>query len=76
MVDEKKCYFFGRNPTLNDVLVDHQSCSRVHAALIYHKVLERNFLVDLGSSKWLIELILFNNNLLIQLMEHLLDQQE
>lgn len=51
MVDEKKCYFFGRNPTLNDVLVDHQSCSRVHAALIYHKVLERNFLIDLGSSE-------------------------
>ena len=50
MIDEKKCYHFGRNPTLNDICIDHQSCSRIHAALVYHKHLSRAFLVDLGST--------------------------
>ncbi|XP_039285240.1 nuclear inhibitor of protein phosphatase 1 [Nilaparvata lugens] len=50
MLDEKKCYLFGRNPQMCDFCVDHQSCSRVHAALVYHKVLNRTFLVDLGST--------------------------
>lgn len=50
MIDEKKCYLFGRNPQLNDFCLDHASCSRVHAALIWHKHLERSFLVDLGST--------------------------
>ncbi|XP_012146796.1 nuclear inhibitor of protein phosphatase 1 isoform X2 [Megachile rotundata] len=49
MVDEKKCYLFGRNQQLNDFCIDHASCSRVHAALVYHKHLNRAFLVDLGS---------------------------
>ncbi|KAJ8306646.1 hypothetical protein KUTeg_017191 [Tegillarca granosa] len=35
MIDEKKCYFFGRNKQLCDFCIDHQSCSRVHAALSY-----------------------------------------
>jgi nuclear inhibitor of protein phosphatase 1 len=48
MIDEKKCYLFGRNPNLCDVCIDHASCSRVHSALVYHKHLERAFLVDLG----------------------------
>ena len=52
MVDEKRCYLFGRNSQLNDFCIDHQSCSRVHAALVYHKHLNRAFLVDLGSSKY------------------------
>lgn len=52
MIDEKKCYLFGRNPQMNDFTIDHGSCSRVHAALLWHKHLERSFLVDLGSSKW------------------------
>lgn len=52
MVDEKKCYLFGRNQQLNDFCIDHASCSRVHAALVYHKHLNRAFLVDLGSSKY------------------------
>lgn len=52
MLDEKKCYLFGRNPQLNDFCIDHQSCSRVHAAFVYHKHLNRAFLVDLGSSKY------------------------
>ena len=51
MIDEKKCYLFGRNPQMNDFTIDHNSCSRVHAALVYHKNLSRTFLVDLGSSK-------------------------
>lgn len=52
MVDEKKCYLFGRNQQLNDFCIDHASCSRVHSALVYHKHLDRAFLVDLGSSKY------------------------
>ena len=50
MIDEKKCYFFGRNKQLCDFSIDHQSCSRVHAALVWHKHLNRPFLIDLGSS--------------------------
>lgn len=50
LVDEKNCYHFGRNPTLNDFCTDHSSCSRIHAALVYHKHLSRFFLVDLGST--------------------------
>ncbi|UYV79507.1 PPP1R8 [Cordylochernes scorpioides] len=49
MIDEKKCYLFGRNPQINDFCIDHASCSRVHAALVYHKHLNRAFLTDLGS---------------------------
>lgn len=49
MIDEKKCYFFGRNRQLCDFSIDHQSCSRVHAALVWHKHLCRPFLIDLGS---------------------------
>lgn len=51
MIDEKKCYLFGRNVHLTDFCIDHASCSRVHAALVYHKHLDRFFLVDLGSSE-------------------------
>lgn len=50
MLDEKKCYLFGRNKDLCDICIDHQSCSRVHAAFVYHTALERAFLVDLGST--------------------------
>lgn len=53
MIDEKKCYLFGRNPQLNDFCIDHSSCSRVHAAYVYHKHLNISYLVDLGSSKCL-----------------------
>jgi hypothetical protein len=53
MVDDKRCYLFGRNAQLCDFCVDHASCSRVHAALVYHKHLKRAFLVDLGSSKYI-----------------------
>lgn len=50
MIDEKKCYFFGRNKQLCDFCIDHASSSRVHAALVWHKFLERPFLIDLGST--------------------------
>ncbi|XP_037951424.1 nuclear inhibitor of protein phosphatase 1 [Teleopsis dalmanni] len=50
MVDEKKCYLFGRNNQMNDFCIDHASCSRVHAAFVYHKHLHKAFLVDLGST--------------------------
>jgi nuclear inhibitor of protein phosphatase 1 len=50
MIDGKKCYFFGRNAQMNDVCIDHQSCSRVHAALVYHKHLNIAYLIDLGST--------------------------
>ncbi|CAJ0938174.1 unnamed protein product, partial [Mesorhabditis belari] len=49
-IDEKKTYYFGRNPKQVDVVVEHASCSRVHALLIYHETLQRFALVDLGSS--------------------------
>lgn len=51
IIDEKKYYLFGRNPDMCDFTIDHQSCSRVHAALVYHKHLKRVFLMDLNSSK-------------------------
>ncbi|GAB0087008.1 nuclear inhibitor of protein phosphatase 1 [Sergentomyia squamirostris] len=50
MIDEKKCYLFGRNAQLNDFCIDHASCSRVHAAFVYHKHLHICYLVDLGST--------------------------
>ncbi|XP_023160054.1 nuclear inhibitor of protein phosphatase 1 [Drosophila hydei] len=50
MVDEKRCYLFGRNSQMNDFCIDHASCSRVHAAFVYHKHLNIAFLVDLGST--------------------------
>jgi nuclear inhibitor of protein phosphatase 1 len=61
MLDQKKCYLFGRNAQMSDFCIDHQSCSRVHAAFVYHKHLNRAFLVDLGSSK-------LKNNLSIGLL--------
>jgi nuclear inhibitor of protein phosphatase 1 len=50
LIDEKGAYYFGRNPTLCDFVVEHGSCSRVHAVLLFHKLLKRFALVDLGSS--------------------------
>lgn len=50
MVDEKKSYLFGRNNKLCDFTIDHASCSRVHACLVWHKNLNRPFLIDNGST--------------------------
>ncbi|XP_032817805.1 nuclear inhibitor of protein phosphatase 1 isoform X3 [Petromyzon marinus] len=50
IIDEKKYYLFGRNQDLCDFPIDHQSCSRVHAALVYHKHLKRVFIIDLNST--------------------------
>nr|CDS25697.1 Nuclear inhibitor of protein phosphatase 1 [Hymenolepis microstoma] len=49
LMDEKPCYFFGRNHQLCDFPIDHESCSRIHAALVWHKHLNMPFLIDLGS---------------------------
>lgn len=50
LIDEKPCYIFGRAKDLCDFPLPHQSCSRQHAALVYHKHLNRPFLIDLGST--------------------------
>lgn len=60
MVDEKPYYLFGRNLELTDFCIDHASCSRVHACLVYHRILERFFLMDLGSSKYQMLIYLFD----------------
>ncbi|CAD5111694.1 DgyrCDS980 [Dimorphilus gyrociliatus] len=50
MIDEKRVYFFGRNRQMCDFCIDHASCSRVHAVLVWHKQLNRPFIIDLGST--------------------------
>uniref|UniRef100_A0A1I7YJP3 FHA domain-containing protein n=1 Tax=Steinernema glaseri TaxID=37863 RepID=A0A1I7YJP3_9BILA len=50
MIDERNVYYFGRNPKLSDIVAEHSSISRVHAALIYHRNLKRFALVDMGSA--------------------------
>lgn len=55
MIDEKNCYFFGRNKDCCDFVTDHASCSRVHAVLVWHKHLNRSFLIDLNSGKAFIQ---------------------
>ncbi|XP_065889920.1 nuclear inhibitor of protein phosphatase 1-like [Dysidea avara] len=50
LIDEKSYYLFGRNKDVCDFTLEHQSASRLHAALVYHKHLDRPFLVDLGST--------------------------
>ena len=59
MIDEKPYYLFGRNIDLTDFCIDHASCSRVHAALVYHKHLDRFFLTDLKSSNKNFKIFLF-----------------
>lgn len=49
-IDEKSYYTFGRNLEQTDFCIDHQSCSRVHAALVYHKHLKLFYLTDLNST--------------------------
>lgn len=51
MIDEKPFYYFGRNPDQCDFTIEHASSSRVHAVLMFHKVLKRFALVDLESSE-------------------------
>jgi nuclear inhibitor of protein phosphatase 1 len=50
IVDGKTHFFFGRQRQYIDFTLDHTSCSRVHAVMIYHKNLQRMFLLDLGST--------------------------
>ncbi|CAI5439050.1 unnamed protein product [Caenorhabditis angaria] len=50
MIDDKKAYYFGRNNKQVDFAVEHASCSRVHALLLYHGLLKRFALIDMESS--------------------------
>ena len=50
-MDGKTHFFFGRQKDFIDFTIDHTSCSRVHAVMLYHQHLNRMFLLDLGSSK-------------------------
>ena len=51
----------GRNADVVDVTIDHGSASRYHAALVYHKILKRSFIIDLKSSEYCIFLAIFLN---------------
>uniref|UniRef100_A0A1I7T4I1 FHA domain-containing protein n=1 Tax=Caenorhabditis tropicalis TaxID=1561998 RepID=A0A1I7T4I1_9PELO len=50
LIDDKKAYYFGRNNKQVDFAVEHASCSRVHALLLFHGLLQRFALVDMDSS--------------------------
>jgi len=50
IADGKTHFFFGRQREYIDFVLDHTSCSRVHAVMLYHKNLQRMFLIDLGST--------------------------
>ncbi|EDV23461.1 Nuclear inhibitor of protein phosphatase 1 [Trichoplax sp. H2] len=50
IIDEKSYYLFGRNSENCDFPLNHESCSRVHSAIVFHKQLKRFFIMDLGST--------------------------
>lgn len=50
ILDGKTHFFFGRQKEYIDFTIDHNSCSRAHAVIVYHKQLQRMFIVDLGST--------------------------
>ncbi|XP_067032838.1 nuclear inhibitor of protein phosphatase 1-like [Acropora muricata] len=50
IIDQKSYYLFGRNKEVCDFSLEHTSCSRVHAALVFHRHLNRSFLIDLKST--------------------------
>ncbi|RQM19118.1 hypothetical protein B5M09_007809 [Aphanomyces astaci] len=47
-VDSKACFLFGRNALVCDIVLEHCSISRMHAALVHH-VDGAVYLIDLGS---------------------------
>ncbi|KAF1741016.1 hypothetical protein MXB_2228 [Myxobolus squamalis] len=47
-LDDKKFFIFGR--LQGDILIQHDSCSGIHAALVYHNDLCRWFIFDLSST--------------------------
>ncbi|ETV97050.1 hypothetical protein H310_09879 [Aphanomyces invadans] len=47
-VDSKACFLFGRNALVCDIVLEHCSISRMHAALVHH-VDGAMYLIDLGS---------------------------
>jgi nuclear inhibitor of protein phosphatase 1 len=48
MVDDKRCYLFGRNKQFNNFVILHRPHSCAHITLIYNKNLNRAILTDLG----------------------------
>ncbi|XP_065062509.1 nuclear inhibitor of protein phosphatase 1-like isoform X2 [Rhopilema esculentum] len=50
IIDGKDYFLFGRLRDHVDFPLDHASCSRVHAALVFHRHLKRMFIIDLGST--------------------------
>ncbi|KAI6650580.1 Nuclear inhibitor of protein phosphatase 1 [Oopsacas minuta] len=50
LLDDKPYYLIGRHSKKCDFILDHASVSRFHSAVIYHKHLQRIFLMDLGST--------------------------
>jgi len=49
-VDNRKHVVFGRNETFANIRLDHESCSRTHAMIIYHKDAKKLFIYDFNSS--------------------------
>ncbi|KAF0700280.1 Aste57867_9188 [Aphanomyces stellatus] len=47
-VDSKACFLFGRNALVCDIVLEHCSISRMHAALVHHHD-GAVYLIDLGS---------------------------
>ncbi|KAF2071458.1 hypothetical protein CYY_007232 [Polysphondylium violaceum] len=50
-ISKEKFTVFGRNSDVASVLLDHPSVSRRHAALVYHGVNDRFYLIDLHSAR-------------------------
>ncbi|EGG13496.1 hypothetical protein DFA_11257 [Cavenderia fasciculata] len=49
-LNKEKYLIFGRNKDHCNIVIDHPSVSRIHAALIYHGANNRFYLIDLQSS--------------------------
>ncbi|EGC30332.1 hypothetical protein DICPUDRAFT_157953 [Dictyostelium purpureum] len=50
-ISKEKYTVFGRNSDVSNVVLDHPSVSRRHAALVYHGVNDRFYLIDLNSAE-------------------------
>ncbi|CEM27243.1 unnamed protein product [Vitrella brassicaformis CCMP3155] len=48
-INQKRCYLIGRNRTENDIITEHDSTSRCHAAILHHYN-GSVFVMDLGST--------------------------
>lgn len=50
LIDDKPYFLLGKMHDCVDFPIDHQSCSRVHAVLAYHKFINKWFITDLSST--------------------------